>query len=143
MWSVNFPDFFSVLNFWRFFTICPTVRMVVVDFLRVTTLNCSIVKAPKEQWQSIDVSSLIQRNFLSWVQVVLPLFKTISFQIIKPKYLASSRFALSLLLQTGYFDNVLKKSPNTGNFFGLITNFLKSLKNIKTGLVKEIWGQTI
>ena len=40
--------------------------MVVVDFLRVTTLNCSsIVKAPKEQWLPIDVSSLIQTDFLS------------------------------------------------------------------------------
>ena len=81
----------------------------MVDFLRVTILNCSsIVKAPKEQWQSIDDSSLMQRNFLFWVQVVLPFFK-----IIKEKYLASSGFALSLLLQTGYFDNVLKKkNPN-------------------------------
>ena len=100
----------------------------MVDFLRVTTLNCSIVKAPKEQWQSIDVSSLIQRNFLSWVQVVLPLFKTISFQIIKPKYLASSRFALSLLLQTGYFDNVLKKITQYRKFLWSDHKFSKEFE---------------
>ena len=101
----------------------------MVDFLRVTILNCSsIVKAPKEQWQLIDVSSLMQRNFLSWVHVVLPLFKKNSFQIIKEKYLAPSRFALSLLLQTDYFDNVLKKITQHRKFLWPDHNFSKEFE---------------
>ena len=111
----SISQIFSVIS-GNFFTICPTVRMVVVDFLRVTILNCSsIVKAPKEQWQSIDVSSLMQRN-LCWVQAVLPLFKKKFFTNYKEIYIWLHPVLLCHSFY-GEFENEQKKDKD---FFDLL-----------------------